>query len=166
MSDTNCRRDFIEIWSACKCIRVRLPLRLGNTGEMRKGDGATMYSGSSRGTSFRRKDACHTILGIRCTPEDQSRHLSLLSVIRQHPFKVVLFAAEFTFILDLYSASQKKTEPWNNGMLWPSCGVYDYNHIYIFKWLIVEIPPVMHHSAALFSKLNVKIHLCHFKVGR
>ena len=29
-----------------------------------------------------------------------------------------------------------------------------------------EIPPVMLHWAALFSKLNVKIHLFHYKVGR
>ena len=73
----------------------------------------------------------------------------------------------------IYSASQKKTEPWNKGMLRPSCGVYDCSHTfivkydhYVFEWYIVEIPPVIHHWAALFSKLNVKLHLFHFKVGR
>ena len=63
----------------------------------------------------------------------------------------------------------RKTEPWINGMLWPSCGVYDYYHIYFMKYdaferYIVEIPPVMHHWAALFYKLNVKIHLFYFQV--
>ena len=50
---------------------------------------------------------------------------------------------------------------------------YDCSHTIIvqydhcsFEWYIDEIPPVMHHWAALFSKLNVKIHLFHFKVGR
>ena len=67
----------------------------------------------------------------------------------------------------------EKTEPWNKGMLRPSSGVYDCSHTFIikydhyaFEWYIVEIPPVMHHWAALFSKLNVKIHLLHFMVGR
>ena len=68
---------------------------------------------------------------------------------------------------------RKKTDPWNKGMLWPSSGVYDcsltfivkYDH-YAFESYIVEIPPVMHHWAALFSKLNVQIHLFHFKIGR
>ena len=61
---------------------------------------------------------------------------------------------------------RNKTDPWNKGMLWPSAGVYDCSHTFIvkyghyaFEWYIVEIPPVMHHWAALFSKLNVKIHL-------
>ena len=48
----------------------------------------------------------------------------------------------------------------------PGCmTVVKYGH-YAFEWYIVEIPPVMHHWAALFSKLNVKIHLFHFKEGR
>ena len=34
----------------------------------------------------------------------------------------------------LYSASQKKTEPWNNGMMRASFGVYDYYHIYFMKY--------------------------------
>ena len=74
---------------------------------------------------------------------------------------------------EIYSASQKKTDPWNKGMLWPSSGVYDCSHTFIvkydhyaFEWYIVEILPDMHHWAVLFSKLNVKIHLFHFKVGR
>ena len=33
-----------------------------------------------------------------------------------------------------YSASQKKTEPWNNGMLQARLGVYDYYHIYFMKY--------------------------------
>ena len=33
----------------------------------------------------------------------------------------------------LYSASQKK-QPWNNGMLRASFGVYDYYHIYFMKY--------------------------------
>ena len=67
----------------------------------------------------------------------------------------------------------EKTEPWNKGLLWPSSGVYDCSHTFIikydhyaFEWYIVQIPPVMQHWAALFSKLNVKIHLLHFMVGR
>ena len=28
----------------------------------------------------------------------------------------------------------EKTEPWNNGMLRASCGVYDYYHIYFMKY--------------------------------
>ena len=58
-------------------------------------------------------------------------------------------------------------------MLWPSCGVYDCSHTIIVKYdhcaferYIDEISPVMHHWAALFSNLNVKIHSFHFKVGR
>ena len=69
----------------------------------------------------------------------------------------------------LYRASKKKTEPWNNWMLRAICGVCDYYHIYFmkydqyaFEWYIVEVPPVMLHWAALFSKFNVKIHLFHF----
>ena len=68
---------------------------------------------------------------------------------------------------------KKNPDPWNKGMQWPSAGVYDCSHTFIvkyghyaFEWYIVEIPPVMHHWAALFSKLNVKIHLFHFKEGR
>ena len=93
------------------------------------------------------------------------------------------FANAFLELLRLSSFSQnheytvrprkKKTVPWNKGMLWPSAGVYDCSHTFIvkyghyaFEWYIVEIPPVMHHWAALFSKLNVKIHLFHFKEGR
>ena len=48
---------------------------------------------------------------------------------------------------------KEKTETWNNGMLWPCCGVYDcihghtflikYYH-YAFEWYIVEISQVMH----------------------
>ena len=62
---------------------------------------------------------------------------------------------------------------WNNGMLRASFGVYDYYHIYFMKydyyaieWYTVKIHPVMLHWVALFSKLNVKVHLCHFTVGR
>ena len=43
--------------------------------------------------------------------------------------------------------------------------IVKYGH-YAIEWYIVEIPPVMHHWAALFSKLNVKINLFHFKEGR
>ena len=96
------------------------------------------------------------------------------------------FANAFLELLRLSSISQnhdyeytvrpRKTDPWNKGMLWPSAGmagVYDcsntfivkYDH-YAFEWYIVEIPPIIHHWAALFSKLNVKIHLFHFKEGR
>ena len=28
----------------------------------------------------------------------------------------------------------EKTEPWINGMMWASCGVYDYYHIYFMKY--------------------------------
>ena len=73
----------------------------------------------------------------------------------------------------MYSASQKKQNPKTKGMLCPSCEVYDCSHTIIvkydhcaFQWYIVEISPVMHQWAALFSKLNVKINLFHFKVGR
>ena len=52
-----------------------------------------------------------------------------------------------------------------------SCRVCDYYHIYFmkydkyaFEWYIIEIHPIMLHWAALFSKLNVKNHLCHFQV--
>ena len=75
-----------------------------------------------------------------------------------------------------YTVRPRKTDPWNKGMLWPSAGmagVYDCSHTFIvkydhyaFEWYIVEIPPIIHHWAALFSKLNVKIHLFHFKEGR
>ena len=68
---------------------------------------------------------------------------------------------------------KEKTEPWNKGMLRPSSGVYDCSRTFIlkydqyaFEWYIVEIPPVMHHWAALFSKLNLNINLFHFMVGR
>ena len=91
--------------------------------------------------------------------------------------KIYYWSNGFPFYWDaLYSASQKK-HTWNKGMLWPSAGgmagVYDCSHTFIgqydhyaFEWYIVEIPPVMHHWAALFSKLNVKFHLFHFKEGR
>ena len=36
--------------------------------------------------------------------------------------------------IDLYSASQKKTEPWNNGMLRAGLGVYDYYHIFFMTY--------------------------------
>ena len=77
-----------------------------------------------------------------------------------------------------YTVRPRKTDPWNKGMMWPSAGmagVYDcyfshtfivkYDH-YAFEWCIAEVPPVMHHWAALFSGLNVRIHLFHFKEGR
>ena len=67
----------------------------------------------------------------------------------------------------------RKNRTLKQSMLWPSCGVIDYSYTIIvkydncaFEWYIVEIPPVMHHWAALFWKFKVKIHLCHFKVGR
>ena len=76
-----------------------------------------------------------------------------------------------------YTVRPRKTESWNKGMLWPSAGmagVYDCSHTFIvkydhyaFEWYIIEIPPIIHHWAALFSKLNVKINLFHFKpIGR
>ena len=75
-----------------------------------------------------------------------------------------------------YTVRPRKTDPWNKGMLWPSAGmagVYDCSHTFIvkydhyaFEWYIVEIHPMIHHWAALFSKLNVKINLFHFIKGR
>ena len=75
-----------------------------------------------------------------------------------------------------YTVRPRKTDPWNKGMLWPSAGmagVYDCSHTFIVKYdhyafelCIVEVPPVMHRWAALFSGLNVRIHLFHFKEGR
>ena len=72
-----------------------------------------------------------------------------------------------------YTVRPRKTDPWNKGMLWPSAGmagVYDCSHTFIvkydhyaFEWYIVEIPPIIHHWAVLFSKLNVKINLFHFQ---
>ena len=79
---------------------------------------------------------------------------------------------QFTLKTDKILYVPEKTEPWNKGILRPSSGVYDCSHTFIvkydhyaFEWYIVEIPPVMHHWAALFSKLNVKIQF-HFIYGR
>ena len=125
-----------------------------------------------------------------------SRLLSISQWVRLSPFPRVesrfnthnqnAFANAFLELLRLSSISQnhdyeytvrpRKTDPWNKGMLWPSAGMaglYDCSHTFIvkydhyaFEWYTVEIPPIMHHWAALFSKLNVKIHLFHFKEGR
>ena len=78
----------------------------------------------------------------------------------------------FLFIF-LFTVRPRKTETWNKGMSWTSSGVYDCNQTFIvkydyyaFEWYIAKIPPVMHHWAALFSNLNVKINLFHSKAQR
>ena len=57
--------------------------------------------------------------------------------------------------------NNNNTQPWNERMLWARCGVYTFIGIkynrYAFEGYIVEILPVMHHWAALFSTVNVKI---------
>ena len=61
----------------------------------------------------------------------------------KHPFAFLIFKILLSEILCfegmwlkklIIQCVPEKTEPWNNGMLRASCGVYDYYHIYFMNY--------------------------------